>query len=162
MALKALTVDTTVEYVSDMDPAKKRVMVPVDPNDKSKGEREEVQIEPGATVFKLKPLDVFLMGMIYDNASTLHGRQGDDTVGISTKVNQTNIDAVRHSLVGLENFTDEQGNPVKIAFQDVMVGGREYKVVADRTLNRLGIRLIGELASQVKEISEVKKEVEGN
>lgn len=162
MALIAMTVADTVEHVSDRDPAKKRTQVPVDPNDPGKGTREEVTIEEGATVFYLGPLDVFLMGYIYDNASSLTGKQGDDTVGIQTRVNQTNIDAVRHGLKGFKNFLDEKGNHCSFKSKKVTVNGREYEVADDATMQLLGIRLIQELADRIKEISEVSADEEKN
>lgn len=162
MALIALTVSDTIEYVSDRDPAKTKTKVPVDPNDASKGVREEVSIAEGATKFFLKPLDVFLMGFIYDNASTLSGKQGDDQIGIHTRVNQTNIDAVRHGLSGFHNFADKSGNAVKFSTQKAVVNGREYEVASDAVLSALGIQLIQELAAEIKEISDVSVEEEKN
>lgn len=162
MALIALTVADTVEYVSNLDPAKGKKPVPVDPNDPSKGEIIQDVIEEGATVFYLRPLDVFLMGYIYDNASTLSGKQGDDTVGIHTRVNQTNIDAVRHGLSGFKNFVDKHGNQVRFKTQKAVVNGREYEVVHDDIMNMFGVRLIAELADKIKEISEVSTDEEKN
>ena len=156
MALIALTPADTIDYVSDRDPSKKIVKVPVDPDDPSKGVKTTVEIEPGATVFKLRSLDVFLMGYIYDNASNLTGKQGTDEVGIHTRVNQTNVDCVRHGLAGLDNFTDPKGGQIVFKSQKAMVNGRKYDVVADEVMNVLGIRLIQELAEQIKTISEVK------
>jgi len=162
MALRALAVSDTVEYVSDLDPAKVKKPVPIDPNDPSKGEEVREVIEEGATVFLLRPLDVFLMGYIYDNASTLSGKQGDDMVGIHTRINQTNIDAVRHGLAGFKNFCDRHGNQVRYRTQKAVVNGREYQVVADDIMNMFGVRLIAELADKIKSISEVSPEEEKN
>lgn len=162
MALIALTVSDTVEYVSDLDPAKGKKPVPVDPNDPSKGEIIKEVIGEGATVFFLRPLDVFLMGYIYDNASHLSGRQGDDTVGIQTRINQTNIDAVRHGLAGFKNFCDRRGNQIGFKTQKAYVNGREYDVVHDDIMNMFGVKLIAELAQKIKDISEVSPEEEKN
>jgi len=162
MALIALTVHDTVEYVSDLDPAKTKQFVPIDPSDPTKGEEEREVIGEGATVFLLRPLDVFLMGHIYDSASVISGKQGDDTVGIHTRVNQTNIDAVRHGLAGFRNFADKYGNQVRFKTQKAVVNGREYEVVHDDIMNMFGVRLISELAQKIKDISEVSKEEEKN
>jgi hypothetical protein len=161
MALIAMTTADTVDYVSDLDPAKKVVKVPVDANDPTKGEKFETKIEPGATIFKLRALDVFLMGWIYDNASSLTGRQGTDEVGIHTKVNQTNIDAVRFGLADVVNFSDHQG-PVRMKTSRAVVNGRTYDAAADSIVNMLGVRLIAELATKIKSISEVSPEEEKN
>lgn len=155
MALIALSVADSLTYVSDRDPCKIKQEVPIDPADPAKGTREEVIIEEGATKFHLKGLDVFLMGHIYDNASALTGRQGSDEVGIQTRVNKTNIEAVRHGLAGFENFCDAKGQPIKFSTKTIDVNGRDYKVASDDVLNALGIQLVQELAGEIKRISEV-------
>ncbi|WP_113155966.1 hypothetical protein [Nitratireductor sp. OM-1] len=162
MALIAMTVSDTVEHVSVKDPARTVTKVPVDENDPSKGMRDQVNIADGATKFFLKPLDVFLMGYIYDNASSLSGKEGSDEIGIKTRVNQTNIDAVRHGLAGFQNFLDAKGTHIKFSTVKIAVNGREYEVADDETMKKLGIRLIQELAARIKEISEVSAEEEKN
>ena len=132
------------------------------PSDPSKGEIIRDVIGEGATVFFLKPLDVFLMGYIYDNASTLSGKQDSNEIGIHTRVNQTNIDAVRHGLAGFKNFLNKSGSQVAFKTQKAVVNGREYEVASDDTMNMFGVQLIQELASKVKEISEVSAEEEKN
>lgn len=162
MALIALTVHDTVEYVSDRDPSKVVTKVPVDANDPKKGTKDHTEIKDGATKFFLKPLDVFLMGHIYDNASHLSGKSGSDEVGIKTRMNQTNIDAVRHGLTGFENFLDRKGNGIPFKTVKAVVNGREYEVAADSVLDSLGIQLIQELATEIKRISEVSTDEEKN
>lgn len=163
MALVALTLADTIKHVSDLDPSKKTVQVPVDPTDASKGVKDVEEIDwDSATVFHLKPLDVFLQAHIYDNASSLSNRQGEDTVGIQTKVNQTNIDAVRHGLAGFDRYADKRGNAVKFATVKSILNGREYDVVSDDVMKTFGIKLIQELASKIKAISEVSAEEEKN
>ena len=88
---------------------------------------EVIQIDEGATKFKLKSLDVFLMGYIYDNASTLSGKQGTDEVGIHTRMNQTNIECVRHGLAGFMNFADAKGNQIAFKTQKAVVNGRAVR-----------------------------------
>jgi len=160
MALIAMTTADTVEYVSDYDPAKKYAEPPL-----AGGIVPIVRpftVGSGATTFKLRGLDVFLNGYIYDNASQLSRREGDESVGIHTRVNQTNIEAVRHGLVGLDNFNDAKGAAVKFETQKAVVNGRVYDVVADTVMNKLGLRLIQELAAEIKRISEVSKAEEKN
>jgi hypothetical protein len=155
VALIAMTTADTVNYVSDMDPCKVTTKVPRDPVDAAKGMEDVVTIKEGATVFKLRPLDVFLMGYIYDNASTLSGKSGSDDIGIHTRVNQTNIDCVRHGLADAVNFTDPKGGEVKMKTQKAIVNGRSYDVAHDDIMNMMGVKLIQELAEQVKKGSEV-------
>lgn len=162
MALIAMTTADTVDYVSDKDPSKKTNKVQRDPENPAAGFDVTTEILPGATVFKVRPLDVFLMGFIYDNASSLTGREGSSEIGIHTKVNQTNIEAVRHGLLGWENFTDAKGGAARFKTQRAVVNGRTYDVAHDDVMNSMGIQLIQELAAEVKRISEVTPAEEKN
>jgi hypothetical protein len=171
MALFASTTADTVEYVSRKDPARgDHKPVWVDEKDKSKGEvltSADIQKfrENGATIFVLKPLDVYLMGTIYDNASVLRGSQDSETIDIHTKTNATNIDAVKYGCVGFENFRVKgDGNPtLKYESEEVMLAGREYRVMKPHLLTAIrDITLIAELADRIKKISEVDTDEEKN
>ena len=162
MALVAMTTADTIDYVSDLDPSKRKTKTLRDPKDPSKGYIESWNVVEGATTFKLRPLDVFMMGTIYDNASILSGKEGSNEYGIQTKVNQTNIQAVRHGLIGFENFADAKGNHIVFDTQKEVVNGRPYDVVADKIMNTMGVKLIQELAGKIKEISEVTPAEEKN
>ena len=156
MALFARTTVETADFVSTMDSAYSTQEAPVDPADPTKGTREEVTIDDGASIFKIGPLDVFLMAHIYDNASKLSGKQGSDEVGIETRLNKTNIDAVRFGLRALpENWQSRDGKRVLYEVEKVTVNGREYVSVKDHVLDSLGVRLIGEMADKIKDMSEV-------
>jgi hypothetical protein len=162
MALIAMTIADTVDYVSDKDPSKTYNKVLIDADDESKGFKSVEVVGEGATVFQVGPLDVFLMGHIYDNASVMVGKQGSDEVGITTRMNQTNIESVRHGLKGFKNFTDAKGSAIKFETQRAVVNGRPYTVVSDATMNQLGIQLIQELSVKIKTISEVSPALEKN
>jgi hypothetical protein len=149
MAVKALTLGETFEYVSEKDPCKVKQTIEIVEGDPSKGTIDDWVIKEGATVFGLKPLDVFLMGYIYDNANTLTSRQGSDVVGIQTRINASNIDAVRFGLAYFKNFQLPDGSEAKVSFVDRNVNGRDYKAASDDTLQLLGIQLIQELAEKI-------------
>lgn len=156
LALMAMTTSAVIKYVSDKDPAKTRIFVPVDPEKPEGDKKIEIVIGPNATVFHLAPLDVFLMGYIYDNASSITGTQGASVIGITTKVNQTNIDAVKFGLVGIDNFVDDKnGNLVVLKRIKSAHAGRRYEAVPDEVLTKLGVQLVQELADEIKRISEV-------
>jgi hypothetical protein len=161
MALIGISVGDVFEHVSDSDPAKQRVEVPVDPEDPSKGSRTEIVIGQDATVFELGVLDVFLMGMIYDRATAI-SKADDDSLGFSTRVNQTNIETVRYGLRGWRNFRDKHGAEIPFETTVQRIANRKYQVVTDECLNRLGIRRIRELGQQIKEYSEVQAAEEKN
>jgi hypothetical protein len=102
------------------------------------------------------------MGYIYDNASHVAGKQGSDEVGIHTRMNQTNIECVRHGLAGFDNFANAKGGVIVFKTQKAVVNGRTYDVVHDEVMNVMGVRLIQELASKIKSISEVSAAEEKN
>lgn len=162
MAIYALTTADTFEHVLDIDPAKKVTKVPVDPADPAKGMKDEVTIGEDATVFILSPLDVFLMGYIYDNANSLTGEGGSNKVDIRTQVNKTNIDAVRFGLRGFRNFKDKNGIEQRASYEEVEVNGQKYTAATAKTLSLIGVRAMAELAGQIKEKSEVSGSVEKN
>ena len=162
MALVAMTTSDAIDYVSDLDPSKRKTKTARDPANPAKGFIESWEIGPGATTFKLRSLDVFMMGTIYDNASMLKGTEGSNEFGIQTRVNQTNIEAVRHGLIGFTNFADGSGNQLAFETQKAVVNGRTYDVVSDKIMNAMGVRLISELAGKIKEISEVTPAEEKN
>jgi hypothetical protein len=152
----AMTTSDIVKYVSFRDPAKTAKLVPIDPEKPDGEKRAEWEIGPNATYFHLAPLDVFLMGHIYDNASTLSGQQGGAEIKIATRVNQTNIDAVRFGLVGLDNFhSDKTGANVVLKRIKAVHAGRKYDAVPDEIMTMLGVQLVSELADEIKRMSEV-------
>lgn len=163
MALIAMSTVETREFVSDMDPDKKVEYVPVDEADPEKGFKPKITIGENASVFKIRPLDVHLMGHIYDNASVIRGKQGESEVGIHTRVNQTNIDCVRFGLAALpSNFRDDKGKAIALNTIKEVVNGRQYYACDNDVLNSLGIRLINEMAQEIKSISEVTPAVAKN
>jgi hypothetical protein len=162
MALIGLSRSDTIEYVSDSDPCKKWIDVPIDPNDPSRGTERKPVIEEGATVFLIGQLDVFLMGRIYDQASTLTRNDENDEVGLKTNLNLTNIDAVRFGLRGWRNFRDKDGSDLPFATVKRRCNGRDYQVVTDACLKFLGIQLVQELAHEIKTRSEVSQAEEKN
>src|SRR4051812_48453989 len=108
MAIKALAFTTadTVPFVSRTDPDAVLGQKPANPKEPDGDQRDVVlSWNEGASIFKLKPIDVFLMGHIYDRASMLTGAEGSKNIDIHTRMNETNIEAVRHGLAGLpDNF----------------------------------------------------------
>lgn len=163
MALFAMTTADVKKYVSNLDPAKTKKDVPIDPADLGKGTRVEDVIDwDSATVFHLRPLDVFLMGHIYDNAAVMSGQPGGDAFDLRTMVNRSNLEAVRYGLVAFDNFKDDKGGLKHFKSAKKVVNGREYVVADDATIQLLGIQLAAELAQEIKQLSEVSRAEEKN
>ncbi|QIG66822.1 hypothetical protein EVB27_153 [Rhizobium phage RHph_TM16] len=162
MAVKALVLSTVLTHVLSTDPSRKVVTKPVDPEDASKGTKTEIVIDADATVFSYKPLDVFLMGYIYDRASIL-SQSGDGSTDMKTRLNETNIDAVRFGVTSIANFLEADGsNHVQFKMVKRVVNGREYDAIPDEVLIKLDAGAIGELAFKIKEASSLQKEDEKN
>jgi len=163
MALISMTTADAIKYVSDLDPAKKSHTEYLDPKKPEAGGHTVEDIDwDKATVFHLRPLDVFLMGDIYDNAQRLTGKAGDQEVGIHTQINKTNIEAVRFGLTGFDNFKNAKGQNNLFETAELSRSGREYTIATDKVLNLLGTALIQELALKIKGISEVSQAEEKN
>ena len=78
-------------------------------------------------------------------------------------MNQTNIDVrAPRPRRASTNFSDAKGNAIKFETQKAVVNGRPYDVVSDKVMNTLGVRLIQELATEIKRISEVSAAEEKN
>jgi hypothetical protein len=162
MAIKALVLSTVLTHVLFNDPSRRSVTSPVDPDDASKGSKTDVVIDADATVFSYKPLDVFLMGYIYDRASIL-SQSGDGSTDMKTRLNETNIDAVRFGITAISNFFEADGvTQVPIKFVKRMVNGREYDALPDEVIIKLDAGSLAELAHQIKEASTLKREDEKN
>jgi hypothetical protein len=158
MALVGISAAEAQDYVSDMDPCKRVIETPVDPADPSKGVKKETVIDEGATVFSLAGLDCFLMAKIYDDTSHLTRNTAEVAeFGLKTRINQTNVEAVRYGLKGWEHLTDAKGNDMPFSTVKRTHDGREYTVASDACLARLGVRLISELGDRIKAMSEVTK-----
>lgn len=154
MALVALNKSVQFRYVSDRDPSKSSKETPIDPKDLSKGMVTEEVIDSGATVFILQPLDVFLMGKVFDQNMRFK-QNGEAEVGIEMAINQTNIEAVKYGLVGWEGLKGADGSDIPFTSTNVILGGRKYTVASDKSLNCLDVELFGELGAKVKEKSRV-------
>lgn len=156
LALMAMTTSEVVQYVSLKDPAKVGKLVPIDP-EKPDGDKHIIyEIGPNATVFHLAPLDVFLMGYVYDNASSLSGQAGGSEIGIKTRINQTNIDCVKYGLLKVDNFhIDSKGTNLTFKRIKSSIAGRMYMAVPDDVMSKFGVQLCTELADEIKKMSEV-------
>jgi hypothetical protein len=81
----------------------------------------------------------------------------EGSVGVHTKLNHTNIEAVRFGLKGWKNFKDTHGNDIPFKTVKRHTNGRTYHVVVDECLERLGIQDIRELGQEIKRRSEASR-----
>ena len=157
MAVTGITRSDKTDHVLDSDPAKRRVPLEVPRIENGEKITEEVVIDDDATFFECGVLDLFLMGMIYDQATQVSRAEEDGLLQVNTRLNRTNIDAVRFGLKGWRNFCDAAGDEIPFKTVEKNVDGRKYRAVTDDCLTRIGIRDIQELAGVIKEQSELTK-----
>lgn len=143
MALIGITLDTTREYVSDLDPAK--------------GSDE-------ATVFVLGTLDSRIFGMIRDKATTMSVDPTDPNGEVNTtiNVNEVAFTTAMYGLKGWKNFRDGKGNDIKFATIKRTHGNQSYTVVDPEVLKRLPSVVIMELAEQIKTDNDVSEDAAKN
>lgn len=149
MALIAISVDDHEQYVSIYDPARKEVPVLDEKGEKTGEVKIDIDMET-ATIFELAPLDVRMNARIND--STMQVTQMS---GVSMQLNAANVEIVKHGLKGWKNFTDKDGKAVPFLTEKLPVGSTTYTVVSDQSLTRLGTQLLKELASRIKDLTQV-------
>lgn len=133
MAIKALDLSKTREYVSKLDDGD-------DP-----------------TVWKIGTLSSRDVGQIRDSVTSItfkaDANAGQETEqDINTNINRSkmNFEAVRRGLKGIENFLDVEGNaiPFKLVTRDVG-GGVKKSVVPNSILDQIPLAVIEELADEI-------------
>ncbi len=141
MALKALTMDRVVDYVSDLDPAK--------------GTDSEAT---EATVFQLGVLSARQMQTLKDAASSFRpdpnpeDSENPDMIA-EFRPNHSTLLMVQYGLKGWKRFFDSDGDEVRLSFVQRQLGGKPYQVVSEECLDMLGQELIRELAEKIEDLN---------
>lgn len=142
MAIRALTMDQVIDYVSNLDPSKD-----------TDREAEE------ATVFKLGTLSARQMTQIKDSATSFkpdrensQDPKNPDMVA-EFRPNQSTYLTVQFGLRGWERFCDSEGNEVPFKTTRKQLGGKEVTCAHDDSLDRLGQELMRELAERIEKLN---------
>lgn len=145
MAIRAISMDQVVDYVSDQDPAKG--------TDKEATE---------ATIFKLGTLSGRQNTSIKDQATSFRpdkdspDPKSPDMVA-EFRPNQCAYLMVQFGLRGWERFLDARGNEVPFETTKKQLGGREVVCASDESMDRLGQELIRELSEQIEKLNSVEE-----
>ena len=138
MAIRAVTMDQVVDYVSKEDPAK--------------GTPQEAD---DATFFQLGTLSARMQAKVKDAATSF--RADPESVDPKNpqmtaefRPNESVILMVKFGLKGFRNFKDSNGNDVPFKTEQFHLGGQSFLVVSDDTLNFLGLELIRELSEVIE------------
>lgn len=124
MALKALSMDKTIEFQSSLDP--------------DKGTEN-------ATVFVIKALSARQVAKIRDKSTKFRTDGKGDETDILMEMHTANYEFVRHGLKEWRNFQDENGNDALLEMETFE--GRE--VVKHSSMDRLQSDVIQELAARI-------------
>lgn len=138
MALTGTTFRERFEYISERDTAKTK--------------------EDGATIFYLGNLPADLRSSIKDGVFGM----GEGSMRMNTM--QAHLSAVRYGLKGVDNFSDEDGKPIKFKTEKEPVSrfGQEFMIVSDDFLNKMPDWLINELGKVILDNNSVSREERKN
>lgn len=128
MAITAITVGKTWEYVSKQDP---------DPQN--------------PTVFVLQVLPARVLAHLQDEATVFQLGDNPDDRATRLRLNEVNYDIVRFGLVGIRNLRDEHGQEVQFSKERTVLAGKSYEVASHRILDMLPSSVINELAQEILE-----------
>ncbi len=138
MAVKALTLDKTINYVCEDDPAKGT---------------------DGETVFALKALPARLIARIRDHSTRFQTDKDGNETNIYMDTNTANLEFVRYGLKSWTNFVDDTGSPIQLVMGKDQTG---IEVVAEESLNRIPSDIQMELAHVITGFNTVDEDTRKN
>ena len=160
MAIRALRLDETWDYVSKLDDC--RVVY------KEEGPRKgqtDVQAseENGATVWVLGVLTSRISGLLSDKATRLRGSMdpsaGPDEACLEIDPNSKAYRAVQHGLKGFRNFVDPlTGGDVAHDTTVAAVAGSSWNLVSAHIMDRIPAAVLRELCEEIESRNTVGEE----
>ena len=143
--ITGLSLDQSTDFVSEFDP-----------------DREKPDGNP--TKFKLMTLDSRVMGHLRDLATKLKVNPNagpDDDVETTVAMNEVAFQTVQFGCGGAAPFDDQDGNDIPWRTMKRNLGGKSYEIASDTVINRLPLRVISELAVELRKINNLGED-EGN
>jgi hypothetical protein len=133
MSLVGIRRDATITFESKFDPAR--------------GTEE-------ATQFTLGTLTARVQVYLRDQATKFKPDPENEANVIAEFLpNASSYETVRFGLRGWERFRDEDGNDLPFSTVKKQVGGVEYEVVSEDTMDALPIDVIREIAEKLNEVN---------
>ena len=149
--ITGLSLDTTLDFVSEFDPSK--------PDAKGKK-----TVEGDPTVFKLMTLDSRVMGHLRDMATRMSinpNAAPDENVDTEVAMNEVAFQVCQFGVGGAAPFQDQDGSDIPWKTQKRNLRGKSYTIASETIIARLPLRVIAELATKLREINNMG-ELEGN
>ncbi len=149
--LKGLSMDSTVEYVSDLDPAKGTDRESDDGTTFTLGticSRVQTQIRDSVTSFK------------QDKEATTDA--SDPQMEAKFRPNEAVYMTCQFGLRGWKRFMDNDGNEIPFKTVARQLAGQTHHVASPESLDRLGLELMRELAENIDKLNEPTEVELGN
>ena len=108
--------------------------------------------KPGETKFTLGAIPSRIYTLLKDKATMYADLQSNDGGKVQLRNNSLARDCVKYGLKSIENF------PVEVKFDKEHMGDKEYRVVAEETLDVFDIDLIRELHAEIEKLNEFTEE----
>ncbi len=142
--ITGLSLDTTQEFVSEFDPAKGLT-------------------EGNPTLFTLLTLDSRVMGHLRDKATRMkiNPKAPDDDVETEVAMNEVSFEVVQFGLGGIAPFEDGKGNEIVFKTMKRNLRGKSYTIASDLVISLLPIKVISELATELRKMNNLGDD-EGN
>ncbi len=130
MAVIALTLSETKEYISSTDPAHPD-------NDNKDGT---------PTMFLLGTMPSRLNAMLKDNSTKFLVGSESENITADFSPHYAAFDRVRLGVRGWKNYQDASGSEVEFKTESISINGYKYKAITGEVMDRLPISLIQELS----------------
>lgn len=142
MSIRALSLASTREYVSTLDPH----------------HPDRKNADPAkATKWQLGTLDSRLYGYLRDITTEIVQTE-DGQAARRLAVNKMYREAVRFGLRGWSNFKDERGREIERKTEEFALGGQVYVVLTDAVLNLIPGDVIADLGAEIKRGNELTED----
>lgn len=151
MSLVGLRADATRDYSVTFDPA----------FNKPVGDAKRGSLKEGAepSVFTLGTLTARVQVFLRDQATRFKpDPDNQDKVVAEFSPNASAYETVRFGLKGWSNFADDEGNDLVLTFVKKVLGGREYDIVSEESMDLLHADVIRELSEELSKVNNLSEE----
>lgn len=140
MAIKALALNTTVDFICEGD-------------------------DDNPTIWKLAVLSSRDVGAIRDSVTTISfktDKEEDGDINTNIARSKMNFEAVRRGLKGWENFIGPDDAPIQFQDHAREIDGKQRRVVKPELLDIIPLDVIQQMATAILDGNEVEDEDMGN
>lgn len=126
--------------------------------DRFSSKLDAAEADTDKTWFVSAPLPLKIRTYINDNTN-LQISMGDGQIGWMSKGSSRNVMACKFGLKRIENMSDGDGVPIKVEFEDFVLGDATFKVVKDSVLEKIPPVIIGELGDHIMTLNVLSEDM---